>query len=67
MAAKTRPYKVTDNVTGTVRLIEATTVAEAARYVVKNAYTIEPCAGLEGMRLIESGVKLESVAAKDDR
>jgi len=64
MKAKTRPYKVTDIENNKVRVIEASTIAEVARYIIKSSYVIAPCSGMDGLRLIAEGVELESAVAK---
>ena len=58
---KSRPYRVTNLKTNSTRLIEGTNVAQVARYIVAGDYHIEPCGGMDAVRLIaDEGVKLES-------
>jgi hypothetical protein len=57
---KTRPYKVTNLKTNSVRLIEGQNVSNVARYIVGTDYAIEACNGMDAVRIVEEGVKLES-------
>jgi hypothetical protein len=60
MQAKSRIYKVTNELSGDVRLIEGQSQAQVARYILANEYTIAACAGMDGIRLAADGVRLES-------
>ena len=59
---KSRIYRVTNG--KSVRLIEGQNVAQVARFVIGTDYTIEPCNGIEAVKLVgDEGVKLESAMA----
>lgn len=61
---KTRLYKVTEIATSKVRIIEATSVATAMKHVAETTHTCTVIGGVDAVKLISEGVKLESAVAK---
>ena len=61
---KARIYKVTELDTGKVRIIEATSVAHAMKYVAELTHTCTVCNAVESLKLMSEGAKFESAVAK---
>lgn len=68
MATKTRPYIVTNKLTGKCRLVRANNQAHAIRYVTSDEYEAEAATGAGVLDMLTAGVKPEtaSVQADDD-
>lgn len=63
---KSRLYKVTELSTGTVRIVEAYNAAHASKHVAGSLYDVKSVSGLEAVRLISEGVRLEVAVSEKD-
>ena len=61
---KSRLYRVTEIATNKIRIIEATSVATALKHVADTTHTCTVIGGVDAVKLIAEGVKLESAVAK---
>lgn len=62
---KTRIYLITEAATGKIRLIEASTAAQAMKFVAETTHTCNVITSTaEAARLVSSGMQVES-AVKD--
>ncbi len=63
---KSRIYRVTEIATGKIRIIEATSVAHAMKFVAETTHTCAVVTSTsEAARLVSSGVKVESAVKGD--
>ena len=60
---KSRLYKITETATGKLRIIEATTAAQAMKHVAETTHTCAVVTSTsEAARMVSSGIKVEPVA-----
>jgi hypothetical protein len=66
MATATRPYKVTDTTTQTLRLVQATNQAQARNFVAKHQYEVKVASANDIIELMANGIKPE-LATDDEK
>ena len=64
--ATTRPYKVTDKETGTVRLVLASSQSQTRNYVAGQRYSVDTANANDVIDLMSAGVKPETATEESE-